>query len=521
MAQCPATLPANPQIDDNQKNQAMRHLKSLREFVDVLNDIGDVQSIREEVDWNLEMGAITRRSMDLRAAAPLFTKIKGVEPGFRALGAPGGLNALPRYTYARVSVALGLAPDAPPLALVRALAESRKRPLIPPRLVEKSGAPCKQNILAGDQVDLLRLPVPLIHGHDGGRYLQTYGLNVVRTPDRSWTNWSINRMMLLDGQRLGCLIPPNQHFGIIHAKWKALGQPTPVAIALGVEPGLPYVGGMPIPDGLDEAALLGSHFGEPLELVRAETVDVDVPATAEIIVEGFVSQTEMAMEGPMDEYPGYVGDLGSPKPVLHVTAMTFRTDPILPFSCAGAPVDENHTGWGLPHAAEVLCLLRGAGLPVADCWMMLESACHWLVIGVEMDWHERTGLDSRALGENIGQCVFHSKAGFGVAKMLLVENDIDISNISEVVWAFASRAHPSHGEIAFRNEAQNALPVFLDPDEKHTFRTVKVIHNALLADRFPPEQRPKRSDLSNGWPADVRERVLRKWTSYGYPAAQT
>jgi 4-hydroxy-3-polyprenylbenzoate decarboxylase len=112
-------------------------------------------------------------------------------------------------------------------------------------------------VLRGDRVDLTTLPAPRIHGRDGGRYMQTYGLNIVKTPDGSWTNWSINRMMMLEAKRLGCLIPPNQHLGIIHAKWKARGLPTPIAVALGTEPSLPYVGGMPIPEGMDEAAFDG------------------------------------------------------------------------------------------------------------------------------------------------------------------------------------------------------------------------------------------------------------------------
>lgn len=491
-----------------------KHIRDLRGFLAELAAIGDLQEIDREVDWNLEMGAVARRSMDLRAPAPLFNRVKGIAPGFRAFGAPGGLSANPRIKYGRVNIALGLPADSPPLEIVRALAAARARPLVPPRVV--STGPCKENVLRGDRVDLMKLPTPLIHGHDGGRYLQTYGLNVVRTPDGSWQNWSINRMMLLDKNRLGCLIPPNQHLGIIHAKWKALGKPTPIAVALGTEPGLPYVGGMPIPEGMDEAAFLGAYFGEPIDVVKGETVDVLVPATAEIVVEGFISHTDTAMEGPMDEYPGYVGDSGSPKPVLHVTSITHRHEPILPFSTAGAPVDENHTGWGLPHAAEILHLLRAGGEPIGMCWMVLESACHWLVVAAEPDWHERTGLDSKSFAERIGRAVFATKPGFGVAKMLLIENDVDVSNVDEVVWAFASRAHPAHGEIYFKNEAQNALPVFLDPDEKHTFRTVKVIHNALLADRFTPENRPKRSDLVNGWPAAVREHVLRNWRLYGY-----
>jgi 4-hydroxy-3-polyprenylbenzoate decarboxylase len=320
----------------------------------------------------------------------------------------------------------------------------------------------------------------------------------------------------LDKNRLACLIPPNQHLGIIHAKWKALGKPTPIAIAFGVEPSLPYVGGMPLPEGMDEAAFLGAYFGEPLDLVRAETIEIDVPATAEIILEGHISHTETALEGPMDEFPGYTGVGASPKPVLTVDAMTFRTNPILPFSVAGAPVDENHTGWGIPHAAEVLHLLKSAGLPVNICWTVLESACHLFVVALASDWHEKTKLTSDQISREIGEVVFASKAGFGIPKILLVEDDIDVTNIAELTWAFASRSHPSHSEVYFRGEAQNILPVFLDQAEKFSFKATKIIHNALLADRFPAHERPRRSDLQNGWPAETGDRVRKRWAEYGY-----
>ncbi|CCD97728.1 UbiD family decarboxylase [Bradyrhizobium sp. STM 3809] len=494
----------------------LKRLKSIRDWLSALEAIGDLNRVTMEVDWNLEMGAVTRHSMDLRAPAPLFERIAGIEPGFRALGAPGGLSALPGKTYARLALALGLPANAGGRELVSALADARARSPIPPILVDAAGAPCKQNILTGADVDLMRLPTPLIHGHDGGRYLQTYGINIVRTPDESWTNWSINRMMMLDHNRLGCLIPPNQHLGIIHAKWRAIGLPTPIAIAFGVEPATPLVGGMPIPEGMDEAAFLGGYFGEPLELVPAETVPIDVPATAEIVLEGHVSHTETAMEGPMDEFPGYVGAGRSAKPVLTVTAMTFRNDPILPFSVAGAPVEENHTCWGLPHAAEVLHLLRSAGLPVSMCWTVLESANHLMLVALRPDWHEATGLESPEIGKRIGELIFASKAGFGLPKLLLVEDDFDVTDVAQVMWAFTSRAHPSHGEIYFPDEAVNALPVFLSKSEKAVFKTTKVLHNALLADRFDAADRPIRSDLEHGWPADVRAKVLGRWHSYGY-----
>jgi 4-hydroxy-3-polyprenylbenzoate decarboxylase len=490
--------------------------KSFREWISALDALGDLRTIESEVDWALEMGAITRRSMDLRAPAPLFSRIKGIEKGFRAMGAPGGLSGLPGKTYARLALALGLQADAGGRELVLALANARDRELISPRIVSKSAAPVKENILTGEDVDLLRLPTPLIHGKDGGRYIQTFGLNIVRTPDQAWTNWSVNRMMLLDKNHLGCLIPPNQHLGIIHAKWKEVGEPTPVAIAFGVEPAFPLVGGMPIPEGMDESAFLGAYFGEPVDLIPAETVPLNVPATAEIVLEGHISHTETRMEGPMDEFPGYVGAGGSLKPVLTVSAMTFRNDPILPFSVAGAPVEENHTCWGLPHAAEVLHLLRKAGFPVSICWTVLEAANHLLLIALTPDWHEASGMSSHEIALKIGELVFASKAGFGLPKILLVEDDFDVTDVSQVMWAFASRAHPSHGEIYFPDEAMNSLPVFLSPSEKSVFKTTKVVHNALLADRFAKADRPVRSDLVHGWPREVSDRVISKWRTYGY-----
>jgi UbiD family decarboxylase len=493
----------------------MKHLKSLREFLTVLASIGEVQPIDVDVDWNLEIGAITRRSYELRAPAPLFNRIKGIAPGFRVLGAPGGLSANAKYKYARVAAALGFDPGTPGRQIVEALSAAATRPGIPPRILETG--PCKENVMVGEEVDLMRFPTPLIHGTDGGRYIQTYGLNIVRTPDGKWTNWSINRMMLLDRNKLTCLIPPNQHLGIIHAKWKAEGKPTPIAVALGAEPGLPYVGGMSLPEGVDESHVLGAHFGEPLEMVKANTVDLLVPATAEIVIEGHISHSEVDHEGPMGEYPGYLDkSQGKPKPVLHVSAVTYRNDPVLPVVAAGPPVEEDHTGWGLPHAAMCLSDLRKAGLPVSAAWMVLESACHWLLVALSPDWHEKTGLPSQEIAKKIGDTLFPTKTGFGVPKVILVEDDFDFTDVGQVVWAFASRAHPHHGEIYFEGQAQNNLPVFLDPNEKFTYHATKVIHNCLLADRFPVGERPVSADLEHGWPPEVRNRVLQNWRGYGY-----
>lgn len=234
----------------------MTALLTFRDWLYALHELGDLQPVDAEVDWNLEMGAIIRRSLDLRAPAPLFNRVKGIEDGYRALGAPGGLSALPGRTFARIALALGLPVDAHGRSRVRALADARERELVAPRILDDG--PCQEHVMLGDEVDLLRFPTPLIHDGDGGRFIQTYGINIVRSVDGAWTNWSINRMMLLDRNRLACLIPPNQHLGIIHAQWAQHGEPTPVVVAFGVPPAIAYAGGMPLPEGVSEIEFVGA-----------------------------------------------------------------------------------------------------------------------------------------------------------------------------------------------------------------------------------------------------------------------
>ena len=494
----------------------MKHLRSLREFISELEDVGEVQSIDAEVDWNMEIGAVIRRSYDLRAPAPLFTNIAGYQgSGFRVLGAPGGLSGT-AHPLARIALSLGLSADTGGREIIETVVAARDKPGIPPVVVDRDSAPCKQNVMLGEDVDLFRFPTPLIHGNDGGRYLQTYGMNIAKTPDGSWTNWSINRMMIYDAQTLACLIPAPQHLGIIRAQWAERGEPMPVALALGVEPGLPFVGAYPLPEGADEAHFLGALFGEGIEVVPAETVDLLVPATAEIVVEGHIAFDETVMEGPMNEYPGYNATDRSPKPVFHVTAITHRDDAILPVVAAGPPVEEDHTLSGTMHAAEILHKLRAAGLPVSSTWFSYESAMHWLIIALRSDWHETTAIPSADLARKIGEVAFEGKAGYGAPKILLVEDDIDITDVDDVVWAFATRAHPEHGEVHFPAEPHVQLSVYLSEAEAHSYRAGKVLYNCLLADLFPNGDRPVKGSFANGWPQDVQQRVLDRWRDYGY-----
>lgn len=499
-----------------------KHLNSLRAYVEALDAIGEIQRIDAPVALDLEVGAIIRRSYDLRAPAPLFSNLIGynAESGFRVLGAPAGVSRQCGLYLARVAVSLGLRPTASGRDVVEALAAARGIPGIKPRIV--ATGPCKENIRLGEEVDITRIPAPLLHDGDGGRFINTYGTIVARTPDGTWTNWSIARIQIIDARRMSGIVAPSQHIGRIHAMWKARGEDMPFALALGVEPAIPFVSGMPLPDWADEADYVGAYLGVPIDVVKCETNDLHVPASAEIVIEGRLSASKRVEEGPMGEYAGYQwrGE-SSLKPVYHVNAMTFRDEPILPVVVAGEPVEEDHTAWGIPNAAEVLHQLRAAGLPVTMVWPTLEAANHWLVVTVPMDWRVRTGFGAKALCKRIGEIVFGGHMGQGMTKIIVLEDDVDPTNTDEVVWAFATRSHPGpEGEVLFDGQTNAALSVYLADADKKTGTAQKAVLNALTRDDWTGGRTPTRTALRHGYPQALVKQVLLRWEEYGYSAEE-
>ena len=270
------------------------------------------------------------------------------------------------------------------LAALEVLAAARTREPIAPTLVQTG--PCKQNILLGGRATLDVFPTPLLHEGDGGPYVNTWGTIVARTPDGSFTNWSIARIMMIDGKHMTGLVLHPQHIAYVWQQWADRGEPMPFALVQGGEAALPFVSGMPLPDGVEEAGYLGALLGEPLELVQCETVDLRVPAGAEIVIEGHLSVERAGVEGPMGEFSGYRPNETSMQPIYTVEAITHRDDPIWPTVVEGEPVDEFHTATGLTLAAEALAGLRAAGLPITTAWEPFEGASHFLVVSVAADW---------------------------------------------------------------------------------------------------------------------------------------
>jgi 4-hydroxy-3-polyprenylbenzoate decarboxylase len=490
-------------------------ITDLRQYVEALRSLGEVQEIDAPVSLDLELAAVIRRCYETGAPAPLFTKFSDHAGGFRILGAPGGTSAKPQMEMARVAVSLELPPESSGLDIVEAIAASLDRPAIDPVVVENS--PVFENVVTGDDVDLNKLPVPYLHDGDGGRYLNTWGCIVARTPDGSWTNWSIARMMLVDGKRLTGLVEPQQHIGMVAKAWADIGKPMPFALALGVEPAIPFICGMPLPAHVDEAGRIGALLGRAIKMVKCRTVDLEAPASAEILIEGHLHLDERVVEGPMGEFAGYVPlEPKAHRPVYRVSAISHRNDAIFPVVVAGEPVEENHTAWGLPSSAQILYDLRKGGVPATAAWIPLQSALHLLVVTLPRDWRRRTGIDaSQQLCERIGELTFATKAGAVVPKVIVLNDDVDPTNLKELFWAFATRCHPLLGHAVFDHIPAAPLLAYLRHEEKIAANTGKIVYNCLPPDEWG-EALPIRASFRHCYPPEIIDRVRERWNEYGF-----
>ncbi|MFE4628376.1 UbiD family decarboxylase [Streptomyces mirabilis] len=478
----------------------------LRSYLEALDSLGDLDRVTREVSADLEAAAQTRYSVERVLPAPLFENVVGTAPGLRLLGGAAALSSVPGRPLARVALTLGLPPDSGAADIVEHLVRVGELPGTAPEPVGRDEASCKQNVLLGDDATLDRFPIPLVHAEDGGRYANTWGVVVATTPDKRWTNWSITRIMLLDGKRMVGLVMQPQHLARIWQEWVDIGEPMPYALVQGGPPTVPYVGGLPIPYEVDESGYAGALHGQPIPVARCETVDLMVPASAEIVVEGHVSVTRDAVEGPFGEYAGYMPTAVSAQPVFSVEAITHRDDPIWPLVAEGRPVDETHTVSAIGHAAAILGAMRRAALPVATAWMPPRTAAHWLVITVREDWRDTLpGVDSAGLVHQIGEVLAGTHSGRLAPEVFVLDDDIDPADDADLLWAVGTRIHPTERREVWPGPILPLVASYTD-EERAQGRGPVVVHDGLQ----PPVGggRQSQSSFAQAYPPHIRERVL-------------
>src|SRR5215831_14132978 len=333
----------------------------LREWIARLEKEGEIRRVSALVDWDREIGAIARRVLEKKGPALLFDNIKDHQTGRCTKLLTGGLG-----TRKRLALALGFSPDTTNAELVQHVMKMN-RETVAPRVVPT--APVKEVVVRGADVDQTEFPVPKWHYLEGGRYIHTFSGIVTRDRDTRIMNVGIYRGMI--GRKDTApflLIKGGQHWGAHFVKWAARKAPMPVACVIGWDPIMPFLAGSPVAPGVCEWDVMGAYRGEPAQLVRCETVDLEVPASAEIVIEGTISDDPATYEteGPFGEFTGYVSDLPTPRPTMKITCITHRRDPIFRGSLEGTlpgSYSENSVMSSVQRAAIAWNILNGAGIP--------------------------------------------------------------------------------------------------------------------------------------------------------------
>jgi 4-hydroxy-3-polyprenylbenzoate decarboxylase len=485
----------------------MHNIKSIRDYIEALKEIGELHEINKSVDCNLEVGAIMKKVNDMKGPALLFNSIDGYPEGFRILGSPVGASNKKGRLYSRIALSLRLPVDTSVFDIIEKLSHINENPLIPPRIVET--ALCKENILTGDKINLFSLPAPYLHEGDGGRYIGTWPIVITKTPDGKWVNWGMYRIMVHDEKTLGGPVIPTQHIGLHFAEWKKIQKPMPFAIAFGTDPLTPLVASMAIPEGVSEVDIVGGYMGEPVDIVKCETVDLYAPASAEIVIEGYISINETKEEGPFTEYTGFISSTKKSWPIFEVTAITHRNNPILPVVCTGEPV-EDHLCMSVSLAADALNLLRKNNIPVTSTYIPPVSALHLMIVSVDKKKYK--GQD---FIQDIGNIIWSNKVGTFLPKIIVVDNDIDPTDLSSIMWCLATKCHPEKGIVFFRNTKVITLSPYLYPDEKKSGISTTVIYDCTWPSQWAEEFVPKRGSFESLWPKEIQKKVLDNWNEYG------
>ena len=438
--------------------------RTLRDFLGALEVSGNLKRIGEPVSTVLEVTELHRRVIERQGPVLLFE---------RPVKADGQISSVPLVTNlfgtdGRVAQALGGTDRDDLLELGRLLVELRQ-PRPPAGLGEAlrmwplaraalnarpsiaSRAPSQHTVQQGGDIDLNRLPIQTCWPGEPAPLI-TWPIVITRPPDcleADSHNWGIYRMQVLGPDR--AIVRWLEHRGGAkhYRAWQARGEPMPIAVAIGADPATLLAAVTPVPETLSEASFAGILRGERTRLAKALTVPLFVPAEAEIVLEGTVSPDDMALEGPYGDHTGYY-NAAEPYPVMRLSAITTRADPLYLSTFTGRAPDE---------PAVLSSALNDVFLPlvqqqfpeVVDCWLPPESASYRIAVA---------SINKRYPGHarRIMLGLWSMLPQFTYTKLIIVvDEDIDARNWSDVMWAVATRSDPSRDLVVLSDTPIDVL----------------------------------------------------------------
>lgn len=434
--------------------------RTLRDWLALVESQGGLKRISAPVNADEELSAVhvlaTQAAED--PPAMLFENIEGDRIGGRVLTNMLGASK------ERFALAMGFDPQASVAELVQAARRGMTRRL-PPKMIPKSKAPVNEVVHVGDAADATIFPAPRFWPGDGGPYIGTGCVAFTRGPDSDRINVGCYRQMLHGPRRIGMYCSPGKGAKRDREAWWARGEPCEVVAAYGVDPVLFMVAGGSYRDDLSELEVAGGVMGEPVALTKAETVSLPIPAHAEIVIEGLLHPGDEEMEGPLGEFTGYYGNERGLQPVIEVTAVHHRKNPIVTAAVmAKHPSSELGTAFAIMRSARVLEDLErigAAGVVSAYATPAAIGGYGLLAVSIKQGY---PGHAAQILAL-ASQC---PAAAFFIKWVVVVDEDVDPTDLNQVLWAMSTRCHPAD-DVAFQRDTWCSP---LDPSQ------------------FPPEERP-------------------------------
>ena len=463
------------QKDDTTKNQTSRARnlqdQGIRGYLQKLENTGEMLRVTKEVDPETNLSAIEWKTYDQHGKATIFDNIKG-HPDWQVCSQI--------FTDRKKwSMGVNLTED----EFLEGMLSKVAKP-VEPIIQDTETAPCKEIIKIGDQASLYDIPVVKISEDDGGPFIPA-GMAILKDPETGVRNMSIHRQQVFDERTTGFLILPRQARRI-HDKYTKKNKPMPVAVVIGAHPAIWFGSAFTTTFGVDELAVAGGVLGDAIRLVKCETIDVEVPADAEIIIEGEIIPGELRHEGPFGEVPGTYAEADECE-VFHVKAITHRRDPIYYALHCGAPITctQATTGIGIELATwDHLSKVEG-GMDILDIRAHAAAGLMMIIIKLrpKMSGQAKTALLAALSGPYL-----HPKLA------IAVDEDIDANDLRQVMWSVTTRVNAADDVDLIPNTRTFPLDkVSPVPEGGHQFERLgtKWLIDATMPAVSRPDQRKR------------------------------
>jgi 2,5-furandicarboxylate decarboxylase 1 len=391
----------------------MLKIDSLRSYLEVLAATGQLVRIKKPVSMLHELANVAATLARQGGGGVLFEQPHG------ALW-PIFTNAVVNQHQA--ALALGCAVSEVSDRMGQAL--EPKNGIAPARSIEENEAPWKQNVLRGADIDIRKLPIPTHGAHDGGPFI-TGGVTVTRDPLSGRGNLSYNRMQVLGPHTFGFNVNEWRHVMQFYKVHQARGEPLQIAIAIGLDPAIMIAAGCRSDD--DELKIAGAIRGEAVQTATGVTVDLDIPVQSEIVIEGYLPPNIRLTEGPLAEFHGYYGELWE-SPTFEVTAICFRDNPIFQTIIPGW-AEHIYIGNVLPREPLLLQYVRHVSQGVTGLHIPPYGNGFAAIVQI----HKSNP------GEPKNVCMAAFTAHVNIAKVIVVDADVNIYDPADVLWALTNR----------------------------------------------------------------------------------